>query len=140
MLKFSGCSRLISGRSEMRRPPPPRQQQSSTLNTSAHSAETRADPFPCVAQASKRGDEQAQSRASRRRPWLDEKERVANTWAKSCAAGLYLKPRETRPKAGPVRAQCASESRCDCCQTDPETGVVPGGPGTAICVQDVDVQ
>lgn len=85
----------------MRRPPPPKQQQSSTLNTSAHSAETRADPFPCVAQASKRGDEQAQSRASRRRPWLDEKERVANTWAKSCAAGLYLKPRETRRRQVP---------------------------------------
>ena len=56
MLKFSGCSRLISGRSETLCACP---EAGAQLNTSARSAETRDDPFLFEAHASERGDEQS---------------------------------------------------------------------------------
>ena len=39
-----------------------------------------------------------------------------------------------------VRRPKAQATACDCCLTDPETGVASGRTKAAICVQDVDVQ
>ncbi len=44
----------------------------------------------------------------------------------------------TNPRRG-ATAQGTSNA-CDCCLTDPETGVASGKTKAAICVQDVDVQ
>lgn len=55
-----------------------------------------------------------------------------------CEAGLNLGRRTAgRPCDSPRRTE---DDPCDCCLTDPETGVASGNTEAAICVQDVDVQ